>query len=102
MSVVSLRLASYHSSFGEGVRFLSRIAVDGEVSMVACSYGTGVMYVEFTPVPGISDVWVAINALAFALESDSDGFAFVASWCVNHDNARAFALDRLIEAVTKA
>ncbi len=102
MPVVSLRLASYHSSFAEGVRFLSRIAVDGEVSMCACSYGTGTMYVEFTPLSGISDVWVAVNALAFAEEPDTDGSAFVGGWCASHDNARAFALDRLIEAVTKS
>jgi hypothetical protein len=101
MSAVSIRLSSYHSSFGEGVRFLSRIAVDGEVSMCACSYGTGIMYVELTPLAGISDVWVAIKALAFELESDSDGYAFVGSWSTKHDNARAFALDRLIEAVAK-
>ncbi len=98
---VSLSLASHHSSFAEGVRFLSRIAVDGELSMSCCSYGTGTMFVDFVPLPSVATVWVAVKLLAFSDEG-YDGDVFVGGWSVGKDNSRAAALDQLIEAVNKS
>jgi hypothetical protein len=101
LASVSLSLASHHSSFGEALRFLSHIAVDGELSMSCCSYGTGTMFVDFVPVPGVAAVWSAVQSLAFSDEG-YDGDVFVGGWSVGKDNSRAAALDHLIEAVTKS
>jgi len=97
-SSVSVRLASRHASFGAAVRFLSALAVEGELSLTCCSYGTGLAYVDLVVHPAIAAVWPAIASLAFE-DVGYDGDAFVGGWVVGADNSRANALNALMDAV---
>jgi hypothetical protein len=99
MSRFAVRLASHHSSFGGGIRFLSHLAVGGELSLSTCSYGTGLAYVEFDLPPAVAAVWPAIASLAFSDNEGYDGDTFVGDWCVGKDNSRPAALDALLAAV---
>jgi hypothetical protein len=100
MSSVSLVLGSHSASFGCALRFLSRVAVGGDLSLGFCSYGTGSCYVSFVPAPAVAAVWPAVASLAFVTEEDGVGdLEFVASWSVGLNNSRAQALEALLEAV---
>ncbi len=98
-SSVSLVLCSHSRVLGSALRFLSRVAVEGEVSFGACSYGSGALYVSFVPVPEVAAVWVAVKSLAFVDDHDGVSLAFAADWSVGGDNSRAAALEALLTAI---
>jgi len=100
VGMVKLVLGSHSASFCCALRFLSRVAVEGDLSLGFCPYGSGSAYVSFVPVPAVAAVWAAVDSLAFVREDDGYGEAeFVANWSVGLDNARAAALESLLEAV---
>jgi hypothetical protein len=100
MSSVSLVLGSHSALFGSALRLLSRVAVEGELSLGFCSYGSGSAYVSFVPVPAVAAVWPAVLSLAFSEESEGgEDLMFVANWSVGLDNSRAAALEALLKAV---
>jgi len=96
---VSLVICSHSRFLGAALRFLSRVAVDGNVSFGVCSYGSGAMYVSFVPAPEVVPVWAAVYSLAFVLNEDACTVEFVANWSVGDDNARAAALEELLNVV---
>ena len=102
MSRVSLSLSSHSSSFANGLRFLSDLAVDGSLSVSFCSYGTGSCYVSFVPLPAAAPLWPAVEAVAFVVDEGGVGdLEFAGSWSVGGDNSRAAACQALLERIIR-
>jgi hypothetical protein len=96
MSVVSLSLDSFSSSFAGALRLLDSVAREGSLALSFASYGTGEAYVSFElSSPAAVRYWPALFAVAFA--DSGEGFSnFLAD---TPFSGPYLAADRLVDLI---